>query len=185
MRIAFHTGGIAPAVIWLIICIGTGNASAQSKFARPELAQPSPKPVTRLAVPPAETLVLLTRITLLTLHDAIATGNYSVLRDRGGPSFRRANRPADLARAFAPLEAQQPDLAAVATATPTITAAQIVGAEQRLLLKGHYHIQAVQIGFELLFEPAEGQWQVFSLSAGILAPTEQSSSQAQPSAAAR
>jgi hypothetical protein len=42
-------------------------------------------------MPDAEKIVLLLRNTLITLNDAIQTGNFTVLRDMGAPGFRDAN----------------------------------------------------------------------------------------------
>ena len=100
--------------------------------------------------------MLLIRLSLLTLNDAVQSGNYTVLRDRGGPSFRQANSAAGLSRIFAGLEAQRPDLAAVAIMTPQLTAAEIVGPGQRLHVTGYFPGTVPQIGFDLTYEPATG-----------------------------
>ncbi len=145
-------------------------ACAQTKFAQPALVAQTPaqSSLPQLSVPPAEKLVLLIRMSLLTLNDAIQSGNYTVLLDRGGPSFRRANTAAGLSRIFTTLEAQRPDLAAVAILTPQLSEAQIVGPEQRLRLTGHFPMQPMQINFELVYEPADGQWQLYGLSVGAV-----------------
>jgi hypothetical protein len=136
----------------------------------------------KLPVPPAEKLVLLIRLSLLTLNDAVQSGNYTVLRDRGGPSFRQANSAAGLSRIFAGLEAQRPDLAAVAIMTPQLTAAEIVGPEQRLHVTGYFPGTVPQIGFDLTYEPADGQWQLFGIAVGAAPPQAQAEA-AQPPAA--
>jgi hypothetical protein len=41
-------------------------------------------------MPEAEKVVLLLRTTLLTLNDALQTGNFTVLRDVSAPSFPRS-----------------------------------------------------------------------------------------------
>lgn len=157
----------AAALAALLTASSALSVLAQNKFAQPALvAQTSPSALPKLSVPPAEQLVLLIRLSLLTLNDAVLTGNYSVLRDRGGPAFRRANSAASLARIFTTLEAQRPDLAAVATMVPQLSEAQILGAEQLLQIKGHFPTQPLGIDFELMYEPAEGQWQLFGLSVG-------------------
>ncbi len=115
----------------------------------------------------------LIRLSLLTLNDAVQSGNYTVLRDRGGPSFRQANSAAGLSRIFAGLEAQRPDLAAVAIMTPQLTAAEIVGPEQRLHVTGQFPGTVLQIGFDLTYEPADGQWQLFGIAVGAAPPQAQ------------
>ena len=49
-------------------------------------------------MPDAEKIVLLLRNTLITLNDAIQTGNFTVLRDRGAPGFAKPIPPRDLAK---------------------------------------------------------------------------------------
>lgn len=164
--------------------------AAQDKPKQPVTAvkQDTTPVVPQLSVPPAETLVLLIRLSLLTLNDAIQTGDYSVLRERGGPSFRQANSAAKLARIFTTLEAQRPDLAVVAVRTPLLSEAQVVGPQQLLHIKGHFPGQPLQIEFDLTYEPAEGQWQLFGLSVGAapvqaqVAPEKASAPAAAPAA---
>lgn len=146
------------------------SATAQDKPKQPAPAakQAAPSALQQYPVPPAEQLVLLIRLSLLTLNDAIQTGNYSVLRDRGGPSFRQANTAARLARIFTNLEAQHADLAGVATIMPQLSEAQVIGPEQRLHVKGHFPTKPAQINFELIYEPVDGLWQLFGLSVGAV-----------------
>jgi len=151
--------------------------------ALPSAAQDKPNPQSAPAaqpqypVPPAEQLVLLIRLSLLTLNDAVQTGNYSVLRDRGGPSFRQTNSAARLARIFTNLEAQGLDLAPVATLMPQLSEAKIAGPEQLLHVKGHFPTRPAQISFDLMYEPAEGHWKLFGLSVGAV-PVEQAAAPA-------
>jgi hypothetical protein len=172
-------------IITALIVLAPSPAIAQDKLpqvapgAQKVLAAATPK----LPVPPAEKLVLLIRLSLLTLNDAIQSGNYTVLRDRGGPSFRQTNSAASLSRVFASLEAQRPDLAAVAILAPQLTAAEIIGPEQRLHVTGHFPGLAVQIGFDLTYEPADGQWQLFGISVG--ATPVQTQAAASPPAASK
>ena len=170
-------------VIAGLFVLAPSPATAQDKLpqlapAQKVLAAATPK----LPVPPAEKLVLLIRLSLLTLNDAVQSGNYTVLRDRGGPSFRQANSAAGLSRIFAGLEAQLPDLAAVAIMTPQLTAAEIVGPDQRLHVSGQFPGTVPQIGFDLTYEPADGQWQLFGIAVGAAPPQAQAEA-AQPPAA--
>lgn len=165
---------ISPRLTAFLISVAVSHAAvcpaaAQNKFAQPSLVtQTAPSAVPQLPLPPADKIVLLIRMALLTLNDAIESGNYTVLRDRGGPSFRQANIASGLARIFSTLEAQRPDLAVVAIMTPQLSEAAVVGLEQRLHLKGHFPSQPMQINFELIFEPADGRWQLFGLAVGAV-----------------
>jgi hypothetical protein len=107
--------------------------------------------------------LLLIRTTLLTLNDALYTGNYTVLRDRGSPAFQAANTSAKLSQIFANLASQQVDLGPVAVVAPQLS--QPPAFEQnRLHLKGFFPGQPTQINFEILFEPVGGQWRLFGHS---------------------
>jgi hypothetical protein len=115
-------------------------------------------------VPPAETLVLLIRMSLLTLNDALQTGNYTVLRDRGSPAFREANSAAKLARIFSQLESKGIDLALVTIRAPQLTDAAVTDPGQRLRVKGFFPGQPTQLDFDLTYEPVNGHWQLFGIS---------------------
>ncbi len=168
----FRTG----TTLAVVLALMPFAASAQTPPARKALAAPVTAP--QLPVPPAEKLVLLIRMSLLTLNDAMQTGNFTVLRDRGSPSFRQENTAADLARIFARLEAKDVDLGMVAIMTPQLTEAKVEGPEQRLTLRGFFPGQPARIGFELAYEPVAGHWQLFGIS---VAPVE---APANPAAAA-
>jgi hypothetical protein len=160
MRIIFLAAVAALAAAALL---ASGPTMAQDKKP-PAAAQPAPAAPLRLPVPPAENLVLLIRLSLLTLNDALQTGNYTVLRDRAGPSFQRGNTAAALSRVFAKLESQGVDLAGVAIMTPQLTTAEVGGVEQRLHVRGHFPGQPTQIEFDLMYEPSEGHWKLYGLS---------------------
>lgn len=158
-----------PVILLFVFLIGLASAwpvAAQDKPKQspPAAQQAAPSAVPQLPVPQAEKLVLLIRLSLLTLNDALQTGNFTVLRDRGGPSFRQANSAARLSRIFTNLEAQRVDLTAVAVLTPQLSEAQIVGPEQRLFVRGHFPGLPTQINFDLIYEPVDGHWQLFGLS---------------------
>jgi hypothetical protein len=154
---------------------------AQDKPASP--AQPKTQPPAQPSQPKAvmpepEKIVLLLRNTLITLNDAIQTGNYTVLRDRGATGFREANSAARLSQAFADLASRGVDLSTVSVITPQLTEAPSLDQEKGMLhLKGYFPGQPVQINFEVLYQSIGGRWQVFGLSVNP--------SQAQPSASTK
>ncbi len=146
-------------------------ASAQTPPAQkaPAAKQAAPPPAanvapTRPPVPAAETLVLLIRMSLLTLNDALQTGNYTVLRDRGSPAFRAANSAAKLARIFTRLEEQGIDLGLVTIRAPQLTAATVTDPGQRLHIVGFFPGQPTQLDFDLVYEPVDGQWRLFGIA---------------------
>jgi hypothetical protein len=171
-----------PVIAVLICFVPVFVAHAQDKLPQPAAQKVLAAATPKIEEPPAEKLVLLIRLSLLTLNYAIQSCNYTVLRDRGGPSFRQANSAASLSRVFASLEAQRPDLAAVAIMAPQLTTAEIVGPEQRLHVAGHFPGPAPQIGFDLTYEPAEGQWQLFGISVGSASPQAEAAANPPPAA---
>jgi hypothetical protein len=83
-------------------------------------------------------LIFLIRSTLMALHHANETGNYSVLREMSAPGFQAANNQARLAEVFANLRAQKLDLSAVSILEPQITATPTIDANNLLLIDGGY-----------------------------------------------
>jgi len=134
-------------------------------------------------MPDAEKILLLVRSTLLTLNDALQTGNFTVLRDMGAPSFRETNSAGRLAQIFAQLASQGVDLTAVTVIAPQMTEMPTIDPQRQMLhLKGFFPGQPLQINFEILYEPVAGRWRVFGLSVNAVPPT--ASSTTAPTAAA-
>ena len=142
----------------------------QPKAATPQPSQP------QVVVPDAEKIVLLLRSTLLTLNDAIQTGNFTVLRDRGAPGFRDANSAARLSQIFSDLASQAVDLSVVSVTSPQLTGPASIDEQKGMLhLKGYFPGQPMQINFEVLYQSVGGHRQLFGLSVNP--------SRAQPTAA--
>jgi hypothetical protein len=161
----------ASLVLYLALDPG---ALAQSKPAlkpgAPPATNPQAHPLAKasqpqVVMPDAEKIVLLLRSTLVTLNDAIQTGNFTVLRDVGAPSFRDANSAARLSQAFSDLASQGVDLSAVTTIAPQLTEAPTLDQQQGMLhLKGYFPGQPVQINFDMLYQAVGGRWRLFGLS---------------------
>lgn len=115
-------------------------------------------------MPEAERIVLLVRIALLSLNDALQTGNYTVLRDLGAPAFRDNNTAARLAQIFSSLAGQRIDLTAVAIMTPTLSETPTLDEGNKLRLKGFFPGQPLQINFEITYEVVAGRWRLFGLA---------------------
>jgi hypothetical protein len=152
------------------------DASAQAPAAKPEAPAKSPPSATtvpkaaapaqpQVVMPDADKILLLVRSTLLTLNDALQTGNFTVLRDMGAPGFREANSAGRLAQIFAPLASQGVDLSAVSIIAPQLNQVPMIEPPNQMLrLKGFFPGQPLQINFEILYEPVAGRWRVFGLS---------------------
>jgi hypothetical protein len=119
---------------------------------------------TDLVAPTAEQTLILIRSTLLTLNDALRSGNFTVLRDLGSPSFREANTAGRLAQIFSGLSSKGIDLSAVAILVPQIPQAPAIDQNRRLKISGVFPGQPIQINFDLLFEAHAGRWQLQGLA---------------------
>lgn len=176
---------------------------AISSEARPAIADPAPLPVPRpkdvfsvfekfgtsqaartnappraKGVPDDYKLAMLIRTSLIALNQANITGNYSVLRDLGAPSFQEANNPARLAELFANLRTRAIDLEPILVVDPKV-AEPFINERGMLRIKGIFPTSPEQVNFELAFQPVGQQWRLF----GIMVTTSPSGPVAQNSAA--
>jgi len=116
-------------------------------------------------MPEAEKVVLLLRTTLLTLNDALQTGNFTVLRDVSAPSFREANSAARLSEIFGNLARQNIDLAVVAILTPQLSEAPLLDTNANMLrMQGFFPSQPLRLNFEVVYQAVAGRWRLFGLS---------------------
>lgn len=140
----------------------TAPAAAPAKKAEPE-AKAAPQP--QIVMPDADKILLLVRTTLLTLNDAIRTGNYSVLREVASPGFGVANSSGGLAHSFAGLASRGIEMSAVAVMAPTLTDAPTLDPNTKLLrLKGLFPAaDGGHLKFELVYQPVVGHWRVLAI----------------------
>ena len=161
-----------------ILCVFLGvssSALAQSNQATPLPAQ------THVVMPDAEKIVLLLRVTLITLNDALQTGNFTVLRDMGAPGFRAANTAGRLSQSFADLAAKNIDLSRVSILAPQLTQPPALDQAKGMLhLKGYFPDEPVQINFEMLYQAVDGRWRLFGLSVQPGPPTPAPAAKASP-----
>jgi hypothetical protein len=184
--------GVIPQV-FLFLVLSTGW-SITAALAQPKPnAQAAPAAVPASApntpTPEADRVVLLVRTTLLTLNDALLTGNFTVFRDRASLSFQASNSAARLSVFFSDLMSRQVDLTGSAIVVPQLRATPTIDANGRLRIVGQFQGQPAAIAFDLIFEPVAGQWRLFGISvntvtasAGARQPTaeEQSKTPAAP-----
>jgi hypothetical protein len=169
---------------------GSAPGTESPENAGPEKQTPPvpPPPANKprgAALPDANKSVLLIRTAILTLNDAIQSGNFTVLRDRASPAFQAANTPAKLSANFSSLMNSGLELSAVAIMTPQLSSPpHIDPASKRLRLKGIFPGQPVGIGFDLLFEPVANVWRIFGIAVSpvriTVAPAATSSATAEP-----
>lgn len=179
----FRTVTIAGAVLLLAACSGAfAQGTPAPTPAAPAAAPPAPPQV---VVPDAEKIVLLLRTTILTLNDALQTGNFTVLRDMGAPGFRDANTAARLSQSFSDLASKGVDLSPVSIIAPQLSEAPGLDQQKGMLhLKGYFPGQPVQINFEMLYQAVDGRWRVFGLSVQPGPPTPQPAAASAPASSA-
>ena len=147
--------------------------------AEPSVSAPQPKQttptVTPAAAPPAQPVVrdadhilILIRSSLLTLNDALTTGNFTVLRDKVAPSIREQNTPTRLYQTFAQLMQQRVDLKAAAVLAPEMTEVPATDGQGRLNLKGVFRASdGGALMFHLVYESVGGQWLLYGASVNM------------------
>lgn len=110
--------------------------------------------------------------TLIALDHANRTGNYTVLRDLAGPSFRDANDPARLAQIFARLREQDIGLDQVVLVVPVFQRGPERTEDGKARIRGFFPTRPEGILFDLLFERVGSEWKLFGLSVAPAEPPE-------------
>ncbi|MFL6863798.1 MAG: hypothetical protein ACJ8DZ_12465 [Allosphingosinicella sp.] len=129
---------------------------------------------------PAVDPVLVNKLlwsTMAALDQANQTGNYSVLRDLGAPSFQAANSTATLGQTFASLRGQAVDLGYTLVVSPTFEFPPAIVQGGLLRIRGVFPLRPTPIGFDLLFQNVAGQWRIVGLAViPLVARSQQSAS---------
>lgn len=144
----------------LLLLIGSA-APLAAQQALPPAGQVRPAQIDRNGV------LILVRTTLLAVHQANITGNYTVLRDLGAPNFQAANTAARLAEIFGNLRKENLDLSAVAVLEPVLTVLPEVNANGLMHMAGFFPSVPLQVNFDLIFAPANGRWQPLGITINV------------------
>ncbi len=118
------------------------------------------------AVPDDLVLTQLVRATMTALNHANFTGNYTVLRALGAPSFRTANTPARLAGIFANLRNRNLELGPLLVFYPVFAPPPGFDERGRLRIRGYFPTRPLRINFDLTYEAVANRWRIFSITAG-------------------
>ena len=121
------------------------------------------------AAPDSTTVLKLVWSAMAAVDHANQTGNYSVLRDLGAPSFQANNNAASLAGVFAALRAQRTDLSNALIVTPSLEFAPGIMQNGLLRIRGSFPLRPSPIGFDLLYQNVTGQWRLFGIAVAPLA----------------
>lgn len=144
-----------------------GNAFAQSgqKPAATPKTQTQSAPATPQDVSGAE-LSMLIRGTMVALHQANVTGNYTVLRDLGANSLRQSNSAADLAALFSEFRQQRFNLGPVVLYDAVIDQKPKLTTDGFLQLIGHFPTKPQEVLFDMTFHFEGGVWRIAVLKVG-------------------
>ena len=151
-------GRYAPALFFLAHAIGAAPAQAQVP------GQAGPPPAAQGGVPDTLTVHKLIWSMMAALDQANQTGNYSVLRDLGAPSFQTSNSAATLGGIFASIRSQNIDLGYTLVMTPVFQFPPTIVQGGLLRVRGVFPLRPNAIGFDFLFQNIGGQWRVFGLA---------------------
>jgi hypothetical protein len=164
-------GFITPARLFLAGCL--------TALASPLSAQP-PAPVVAANQPGVPDAIVINKLiwsAMAALDQANQTGNYSVLRELGSPSFQAANSAAALSGIFQALRNRQLDLGYTLVVGPTLQYPPAIVQDGLLRIRGVFPLRPAPIGFDLLFQNIAGQWRIFGIAAApIVLATPQSGS---------
>ncbi|MGL5838936.1 MAG: hypothetical protein ACRCY3_10595 [Sphingorhabdus sp.] len=120
----------------------------------------------QLAMPSADTMLIMIRSSLLALSQANQTNNYAVLNALGSESFRTGNSPQRLAESFAAFRINNVDLAPVALIDPQLSAQPTMIAG-RLRLVGFFPSQPMRVGFDLTYDPTPAGWKIQAIAVNL------------------
>lgn len=137
----------------------------------PRPAQPAAQPPRaaapqQLQVPPAATLIVLIKSSLIALNQANQTGNYTVLHALGSDTMRRTTNPQSLAQSFAAFRQRQIDLSPAIYLNPQLSRQPTIE-QGRLHIVGFFPTTPLQINFDFWFEPSQGQWKAVQLNTSL------------------
>lgn len=150
-RTAFALGKVPTFVMAVVGVAGIAALTAHLMLA----GEQAP----RSATPPDSDLVtILVRTTVVAVHQANITGNYTVLRDLAAPAFQEKNSTADLALIFASLRQQKLDLTPVVLLEPNFTQKPVIDGQNMLRLIGTLQSKPVPVAYELAFQTVSGSW---------------------------
>jgi len=146
---------MASAGALAIICFGDFSAASAQ--------QPDQGPPSRVTGVEISSLV---RSTVLAVHHANVTGNYTVLRDLGDSYFRTVNNAVRLGEIFSNVRQSDIDLAETVLFDPFMTKKPVISPNKVLLIEGYFPTEPLGVVFKMGFRHEFGRWRIFSLSIG-------------------
>jgi hypothetical protein len=167
------SGFITPARLFLACCLAAA--------ASPLTAQaPAPAAANQTGVPDPIVVNKMIWSAMAALDHANQTGNYSVLRDLGSPSFQTSNSVATLSGIFQTIRDQKLDLSYTLVVAPTLQFPPTIVQDGLLRIRGTFPLRPAPIGFDLLFQNIAGQWRIFGIAVAPIVPARPQSGSTRP-----
>jgi hypothetical protein len=123
---------------------------------------------------------ILIKSTIMAIHQANQTGNYSVLRDLGTPGFRERFDQARLTAVFAKLRSLRVDFSPVLSMAPSLYKVPELTAANEVHLTGDFSTQPLQVHYDLAFAWIGGEWRIEGLAIDTIAVKAISGAQSAP-----
>jgi hypothetical protein len=164
LQVRAGPGFITPARLFLACCLA---AAASPLAAQTPVTAPA---ANQAGVPDPIVINKLIWSAMAALDQANQTGNYSVLRDLGAPSFQSNNSAATLGGIFQALRNQQVDLGYTLVVGPTFQFPPAIVQGGLLRVRGSFPLRPAAIGFDLLFQNIGGQWRIFGIAVAPIVP---------------
>jgi hypothetical protein len=150
--------GFTPARLFFAACLAAAALPASAQAPAPAPAQ------AQAGVPDAVVVNKLIWSAMAALDQANQTGNYSVLRDLGAPSFQTNNSAATLGSIFQAVRNERIDLGYTLVVTPTLQFPPAIVQGGLLRVRGSFPLRPSAVAFDLLFQNISGQWRIFGIA---------------------
>jgi hypothetical protein len=153
----------------IAILVGPGRRFALLGFAMAMLI--SAAPARGVAAGPSEVtgaeISMLARSTLVAVHHANLTGNYTVLRDLGGIHFQAVFSASAIADRFRTFRDREINLGPAVLFDAQLDLEPMLTYEGLLRVVGHFPTQPQQVIFDFTYRFELGQWRIEDLNVGL------------------
>jgi hypothetical protein len=118
-------------------------------------------------VPVPRALEALVKVSLLSLNDAVVTGNYTVFHAKLSKPFRDKYSATELGRVFKDFADRHIDYDVIAAFPPTYDPAPAIDGEGKLVVKGFFPTEPARVLFDLTFIPSDGEWKLLGIDVKV------------------
>lgn len=115
----------------------------------------------------AQQAIALMRSSLLALHHANLTDDYSTMHQLTAPQFQAMNSADRLRQIFEEPRRRRLDLSVAAYSQPQWLEPPGIGADGQLRLKGVFQLPDGGLYFDLGYVPLDGQWRLIAISVSV------------------